>query len=380
MHPIHAMRTIMRVLASALPHTLPEDLDRGMRELGVAEVDVLVADYGQRRLVSLRHPLAAALPVDGSPAGRVFASQRPGRDDDGALLVPVSARGDRRGVLRLAGADDVLSLADAVTLGEAVAVSLAAADRVTDRYLVAARTRRLTVAAEMQWALLPGTSYREDGLELAALLEPAYTVAGDVFDWSRSGDLVQVALCDGGGTGVDAAQVAAVALGALRNARRAGAALADQAHLADQALYSHYGGKAWLPTLLLQVDLVRRRLDVVDAGSPKLLRLPAGATSAQVLPLDAQLPLGMFEDTPYTVQSFDVAPGDRLLALTDGVTEPTGTGGTPFGADGLSAALRGTRLLPAPEAVRWVMRGLSEHLSGADLDDDAAVLCLDLLR
>ncbi|CAM5736476.1 phosphatase [Streptomyces badius] len=35
--------------------------------------------------------------------------------------------------------------------------------------------------------------------------------------------------------------------------------------------------------------------------------------------LEAQLPLGMFEESQYTVQEFQVEPGDRLLLLSDGV-------------------------------------------------------------
>jgi serine phosphatase RsbU (regulator of sigma subunit) len=190
---------------------------------------------------------------------------------------------------------------------------------------------------------------------------------------------VQIVVYDGGGRGVAAAQVAGVALAALRNARRVGAPLADQAQLADQALFSHYGGKHYLPTVLLEVDLETLRLDVVDAGSPRVLHLPAGSASASptVLNLDPQMPLGMFEDTPYEVQSFSLQRGDRLVVLTDGVTEPAPRG-EAFVDAALGVALRGARLLPAAEAVRWVLRALGDHLDETDPDDDAAVLCLDL--
>ena len=49
---------------------------------------------------------------------------------------------------------------------------------------MAARTQRLTLAAEMQWELLPGRSRIRPSFSLAGQLEPAYAVRGDSFDWA----------------------------------------------------------------------------------------------------------------------------------------------------------------------------------------------------
>jgi serine phosphatase RsbU (regulator of sigma subunit) len=228
----------------------------------------------------------------------------------------------------------------------------------------------------MQWALLPGRAYREARLEVAGFLEPAYLVVGDGFDWSRRPDSLQATVCEGTGRGVEATLAASLALGAVRNARRAGLDLLDQAHLSDQALYSHYGGRQHVAALLLDLRLADGRLQVVDAGSPQLLRMrPSGAVEEVVL--DEQLPLGMFEDTPYTVQTARLEPGDRLVALSEGVGTTVSPQGAVFGGDLLLAAIRRTRLLSAAEAVRSVIRVMGEHRIDPDPLDDAVVLCLD---
>ena len=67
-------------------------------------------------------------------------------------------------------------------------MALRAADRDTDRYRLARRRERLSMAAEMQWDLLPGRCVEHRGFTLAGQLEPAYTVAGDNFDWAVNGD------------------------------------------------------------------------------------------------------------------------------------------------------------------------------------------------
>ncbi len=54
------------------------------------------------------------------------------------------------------------------------AIALRAADRDTDRYSAARRRARLTMAAELQWDLLPGRSLGDDRFLVAGQLEPAY--------------------------------------------------------------------------------------------------------------------------------------------------------------------------------------------------------------
>ena len=42
----------------------------------------------------------------------------------------------------------------------------------------------MTLAAEMQWSLLPPLSFAAGGVTIAGLLEPAYEVGGDCFDYA----------------------------------------------------------------------------------------------------------------------------------------------------------------------------------------------------
>ena len=106
-----------------------------------------------------------------------------------------------------------------------------------------------------------------------------------------------------------------------------------------------------------------------------LLRVRAGEVSR--VSLGAQLPLGMFESTVYTEQTFQLEPGDRLIALSDGVHDSR-YGGGPYSERGrLNRTVLGTRRLPPAEAVRAVLADHAVFRRGAPLDDDAAVVCLD---
>ena len=89
---------------------------------------------------------------------------------------------------------------------------------------------RLSLAAEIQHRLLPGSYTCEAGqFTLAAWLEPAGKVGGDTFDFSMDRDTLHLSMTDAMGHEVGAAVLATVLVGALRNARRAGVSLGEQA-------------------------------------------------------------------------------------------------------------------------------------------------------
>jgi serine phosphatase RsbU (regulator of sigma subunit) len=261
-------------------------------------------------------------------------------------------------------------LAEIATL---LAHELAAVRAGTDLYALAARSRRLTLAAEMQWELLPGRSRERPSFSLAGQLEPAYAVRGDSFDWSDDGHRVWLSVINGMGEGVMASSLTALATNALRNARRGGLELADQTALTDQAIYSYHQGVQHLSALLLELDLAGGEVTAIDAGSPRLLLLRDGAVLDQ--PLDAQFPLGMFEGTIYRPQRFQLQVGDRLVVVSDGIYEAASETGR-YGETALERFVRRSATMAPLEAVRSLLGDLRAFV-GADLVDDAVAVCLD---
>jgi serine phosphatase RsbU (regulator of sigma subunit) len=244
----------------------------------------------------------------------------------------------------------------------------------TDRYTMAARSRRLTLAAEMQWELLPGRSRSRPSFSLAGQLEPAYAVRGDSFDWAEHEGLLYLSVLNGMGEGVTAALLTSLATQALRNARRAGLPLADQAALADQAVFAEHKGLYHVAALLLELDLRTGAVVAVDAGSPRLMLLRDGEVRDQAL--DAQFPLGMFEASEYTPQRFTLQRGDRLFVISDGVFDAPGALGR-YGDTALHRFVRRGHSLAPLQAVRSLLGDLRTFVGDADLDDDAVAVCLD---
>lgn len=373
-------------LRAAVPHELiPTAGDLLVDLAGALDSTLLLADYGLTVLqpvTTLPYTGESVSAVDGPP-GTAFATQdvvveRTGEYLPATVHVPMTVRGDRLGVLSVrfpvadVGAETVSGLIDFATL---LGHELLIADRETDLFQQARRRKRLTLAAEMQWQLLPGCGVSRTEFALGGHLEPAYAIGGDNFDWSTSADHLTLTVTDGMGQGVDASLLTGLTVNAMRNARRAGLDVVEQACLADQAVYSQYGGTAYASTLLLRFDLATGRVSAVDAGSPRIYRHRDGRV--EPVELEAQMPLGMFEETSYREQNFTVEPGDRLVVVSSGVHGARSADGSAFGDGALHDGIHQSRPAHPYDSARSVVGSLFVHVGSSDLASDAAVVCLD---
>jgi serine phosphatase RsbU (regulator of sigma subunit) len=383
--------SIDQALRTSPPDRLVETLDAYLTAThGTKSSTVWLADYRTTTLSPTGAELDDGLGEQLGAATRAFASQTTvleARDGQSLarLHLPVTIWGERVGVLSV-GLDVGRVPAERSgleELAESFAMALSAAYRRTDRFhLDRRRTGRLTMAAEMQWDLLPARAYEQPGVKFAGQLEPAYAVCGDHFDWAVNGDWLTVTALNGMGSGLDAALLTTLAVNAMRNARRSIPAgqsrpgdLTDQAVLAADAIFSQYGGAKHVATLLLALNIATGELHMIDAGSPRMILVRNGQVSD--MGLDAQLPLGMFGDTRYVEEHTRLNPGDRIFVVSDGVHAAVRSNEATFGERELSRAIRSTRLQPPAEAISSVMRGLRDYHAGAELADDALIICLD---
>ena len=204
---------------------------------------VYLADFS--RLVLL--PLTAGLPaeqVEGTLPGRAFTTGEPAvsaRDGYARVWVPVLEQAARAGVLAVSLPDaDADSVRQAEMLGVFAGAVLAGMSRVSDAPRAGRQGQSMSLPASMQWDLLPPWAIRMPGAVIAGILEPAYDIAGDAYDYAAGDGVLHFALIDGMGHGIGSTLLADLAVGAYRHARRAGAP-AQAVHTAiDEALASGY--------------------------------------------------------------------------------------------------------------------------------------------
>jgi len=360
--------------------------------LQATEVAFLIADFSGQALVRLGHAgdraatrtlgddTAERVPLAGSPHGRVLVSQRlevvscpdgHGGSDGARVFAPVTNRGEAIGVLelRLPRTPDDPTIADVALAAHALAYIVIANRRFTDLFEWGQRSVPVSVAAEIQHRLVPASYTCEAGqFTLAGWLEPAGDNAGDTFDFSLDRHTLHISMTDAMGHDTAAAMLATLLVGALRNARRTGADLAEQARLGSAALIERFTTCEFVTGQVVRIDLDSGTATVVNAGHPLPLRLRAG--SVEPIALMADPPFGAVAGYDYRIQRLPLEAGDRLIFLTDGMLERNA-------ADLDLAALIVTCADAHPrEAVQHLMAAVLDAADG-ELRDDATALCLD---
>jgi hypothetical protein len=193
--------------------------------LGLRHLWMYVADYAEEQLrpvpnqVSLSPP-EESISIRGSVPGRAYVNREILESDNGegpTLWVPVFRRTERLGVLAFGLKEHdprITGLASAIAL--AIGTAVVGADRFSDVFELARGARDLSLAAAMQWELLPLPEYQDAGLELTGRVEPAYDIGGDAFDFAANPDAVEIAVFDAMGHGLKATLLTTLAVGAYR--------------------------------------------------------------------------------------------------------------------------------------------------------------------
>lgn len=192
-----------------------------------------------------------------------------------------------------------------------------------DEHLVTVRT----VAEAAQFAVLPPLPERVGRVRCAGLYRAAQRgalVGGDFFDVRRGPHGVRAVVGDVQGHGLSAVGTVAGLLGAFREAVLDQPDLESVAARLDRRLIVDTAGdelaELFATAVLLEFPDDASVVRIVSCGHPCPLLLRGGRVTEVPVPSGAPLGVGLDTEPPVAV-TLDLLPGDRLLALTDGVTE-----------------------------------------------------------
>jgi phosphoserine phosphatase RsbU/P len=360
----HASMEIDRILEAACP---PD-----------ADPVVYLADLGRQVLL----PLGARVPaenVDGTPAGDVFTTGQPAassRDGYVRLWVPVTEQTARIGVLAVslpdAGRD---SVRQAELLGVFTGLAVGAITRSSDTPRIRRQGKRMSLPASMQWDILPPWAIRVPGALAAGILEPAYDVAGDAFDYAFDDGILHFAVIDGMGHGIGSTLLAGLAIGAYRHARRIGTSVTEIHAAIDRALARGYDDMSFATGIIGTLSVATGRLEWTCAGHPPPILLRGHDRPAE-LACAPTLPFGLGGGEP-EVSSLDLEPADAVLLYTDGITEAHTLERELFGLGRLTDLIaRESEAGHQPEELlRRMISAVLDYQAG-DLRDDLTLLLL----
>ena len=378
----------LRAAHGADPAAVSEVILRLATGIGATDATLYLVDFAQVTLEPVPDrnahvEIATSEDVATTMAGRAFSSgsaTTAERPDGVRVWVPVIEGSDRTGVLALTLASaDAESVQRCEELGLFAGYLVATQARSTDLYNLYRRRRALSLAASMQWDLLPPLVLKTSRLVVAGFLEPAYEVGGDCFDYALNDTLFDVAIVDAMGHGVASSLIAALSLGSYRHDRREGRSLSDIHTNLDAVMSTNLPQLLFATGQLARIDVEDGTMTWTNAGHPHPLLIRGGQVLRE-LECEPSLPWGLGSLSPDpsapAVATVALEPGDSVLFFTDGVTESKRRGGDRFGTAHLVDLVgqHASQQLEVEEVVRRLARAIVEEHAGRPDDDATLVL------
>ena len=401
---LRTLNEIHRALATALslPELLQLILDRSFDVLRPEEGVILLRtpagafeQAASRRLPSVKTPMVVSRRLIDEVAGKskpalvldaAIDERFAGSDSIMAsgirsvLAAPLVDAGGILGLIALCSRASVRRFSEN-DLDLLVSLASAAALRVRNVELAEEAAARkvfeheLSIAHDLQMSMLPHDLPACPEVLLAARLQPARSVGGDLYDFVEDDGRLWFIVADVAGKSVAAALYMAVAKTLFRATIAGSAGVADVVSRMNRELSRDNERMTFVTAIVGCLELSSGKVAIVDAGhNPAVLISPAGAMTAPDL---TKCPaLGVVADYPYAESRVELTPGTTLVLYTDGATDARNAAGEQFGSDRLDRAFASAARMAPDALVSHVAAAVERFEAGAPPEDDLTLLAL----
>jgi hypothetical protein len=379
-------RDVLACILIGLGFALVANLSRGglppLRELVLAILISLLIYGLSRTMIQLLWPWI--MRWEGIPRLSLLAGILVVSGALGWLLVAGGEQLSREGRVDLPWRAVLLPLL--VTGGVAIVVGLStySFDHLRERLAVSVARlkevefaeRELHLARHLQSRLLPPPEIEGEGYRIAARNLPARVVAGDFYDvFPLAGGALGLVVADVAGKGMAASLIMA-SVKAMLPFVAAERTPEEALRELNRRLATELSPREFVALAYARFDPAAGTLVLSNAGLPDPYLLPLSGPAQPVGVPGPRLPLGVRREVEYQSLELSLAPGERLLFLTDGLAEAPTANGEPLGYAALAELLDSTSS-PAPSG--W-LDGLLEQVRTAtspNLEDDWTALVLE---
>lgn len=238
----------------------------------------------------------------------------------------------------------------------------------------------MSLARTLQRALMP-RHFESASVRVDARIHQARQIGGDFYYFRPFKEkYVVIGLGDIMGKGIPASMVMAIVMGFFYEWGKTSFSPAFLMERLNERLYSLWSEEeSWFVTMFSAIyDEETHELKYSSGGHQPALLL-RGDQRKEIERLTTEgLPVGIFEEVPWDEKSVILEPGDRVVVFTDGVNEARSPLGEMFGVERLEEAVRALRHLPPGDIARGVIKRVRDHACSDNLDDDVAILVLEV--
>jgi sigma-B regulation protein RsbU (phosphoserine phosphatase) len=238
--------------------------------------------------------------------------------------------------------------------------------------------KELDLARDLQLNMLPpqGCLFPEHPhIEIASLMEPATTVAGDFFDaFFVDNHRLFVCIGDVSGHGLGAALFMARSVGQLRILANTETSPDAVLRRLNDSLAEGNEAGLFVTMFCGYLDVTSGQFTYSNGGHCPPLLLQDGEVRPIAMPKGALL--GVFAGRTYQSLCLQLSPSDLLMVYTDGVTEAENIEGEPFGVQGCQGLLAEAGQAPLDTLIQGLRQSLRGFTSSQHLEDDCTLLLL----
>jgi serine phosphatase RsbU (regulator of sigma subunit) len=231
--------------------------------------------------------------------------------------------------------------------------------------------QELSIAREIQQALLPCGVRSFPYLEISGTNSPCLEVGGDYFDiFPVSDDRTAFLIADVSGKGLGAALLTTMLQGAL-SGMKMGADPAGVFNHINRFLCEHAEVGRYATMFFGILDRYGR-VEFINAGHPSPLLIRRDEVTEPFS--EGGFPVGLISGASYIACNSVLDPGDTLVLFSDGVTEAMDPDEQMFGTDRLRKLLLGQNEVPLDSLQKTILQAVREFSRGANQADDITLV------
>ena len=254
------------------------------------------------------------------------------------------------------------------------------ADSIQRLLLDTARKERLegeiAVARTIQQKLLPPASAEFAGARVLAHVQSVAEIGGDYYDYLPTPDgRTAIVIGDVSGHGLPTGLLVAMAKASLATLIETGLQGSAIFTRLNDLIHRSTDSRNYMTLALFVLDSASKSAELTNAGQLAPYRVSRTGVTSFPLP---SFPLGISEKSSFATQAWQLASGDKVVFLTDGLVECTSPSGEPFGFERLEAILAREISSDAGSIRNAILRETEAHTGGAPPEDDRTLVIVTL--
>lgn len=297
------------------------------------------------------------------------------------ITVPlIDHRSELIGVMQVLNRDQGVFDAGDEVLAQALAAQCAVAlsrVRMTAELIEGELMRQeLHLASQAQQSTLPKAWPELPGYEMHAHFQPAAQTGGDTYDLGRVEQGLLLVLADATGHGLAPALSVIQMQAMLRMAFSLGASLEQAFRQVNDQLCQSLRDGHFVTAFIGLLDPQRHRLRFLSGGQGPILHFKAAAAQCAAYRATS-FPMGAMPiQTLKPAIEIELAPGDWLVLLSDGIYESVNPEGQQFGRGRIEALMQRLHAGSPAQACAAILDALRDFARGAPQDDDITLVLL----